>query len=257
VGAKTKEKGNMNELALFAGGGCGILAGGLIGWRTRCAVEIDVYSRGVLLARQNEGVFPGFPIWDDIRTFDGMLWRGAITVVSGGFPCQAFSTASRGRRTAENLWPEMFRVVREVEPPIVFAENVSKAAIEAAAEDLESVGFSCKAVKIGAEDVGADHVRARYWLLAYTNDEGELLCRQYAEVASGKELQTSVWETEPGSRRVDDGVARRVDRYRLTGNGWVPFVATKAWHVLCQEAAAEHYGNRPEHRPTAAVCNTA
>lgn len=61
----------MNELALFAGIGGGILAGIELGWRTRCAVEIDPYARRALLARQLDGSLARFPIWDDIRTFDG------------------------------------------------------------------------------------------------------------------------------------------------------------------------------------------
>ena len=83
----------MNELALFAGAGGGILGGQLLGWRTVCAVENDEYARGVLLARQNDGRFDPFPIWDDVRTFDGRPWRGSADVVSGGFPCQDISSA--------------------------------------------------------------------------------------------------------------------------------------------------------------------
>src|ERR1700677_4665170 len=109
----------MNELALFAGAGGGILAGHLLGWRTRCAVEYNAYARSVLLARQNDGTLPPFPIWDDVQTFDGKPWRGVIDVVSGGFPCQAFSTAARGANNAPDLWPEMRRIVGEVLPGVV------------------------------------------------------------------------------------------------------------------------------------------
>jgi DNA (cytosine-5)-methyltransferase 1 len=61
----------MDELALFAGAGGGILGGILCGFRTVCAVEISAYCREVLLRRQRDGLLPMFPIWDDIRTFDG------------------------------------------------------------------------------------------------------------------------------------------------------------------------------------------
>jgi hypothetical protein len=90
----------VNELALFAGHGGGILGGLLLGWRTVCAVEIDPVARSVLLARQNDACLRPFAVWDDIRTFDGRPWRGAVDVVSGGFPCQPFSTAARGRNNA-------------------------------------------------------------------------------------------------------------------------------------------------------------
>jgi DNA (cytosine-5)-methyltransferase 1 len=86
----------MNELALFAGAGGGILGGKLLGWRTVCAVEWEPYPASVLCARQNDGLLPPFPIWDDIQTFDGRPWQGIVDVVSGGFPCQDISVAGGG-----------------------------------------------------------------------------------------------------------------------------------------------------------------
>ena len=114
----------MNELALFAGAGGGILGGKMLGWRTVCAVEWEPYPARVLCARQNDGFLPPFPIWDDVQTFDGKPWQGIVDVVSGGFPCQAYSTAAAGKNTADDLWPEMRRVVADVAPRYVFAENV-------------------------------------------------------------------------------------------------------------------------------------
>jgi len=98
------------ELALFAGAGGGILGGRLLGWRTVCAVEWEPYAASVLVARQNDGILPPFPIWDDIRTFDGKPWRGIVDVVSGGFPCQDISAAGRGagiEGTRSGMWREM------------------------------------------------------------------------------------------------------------------------------------------------------
>ena len=86
----------LNELALFAGAGGGILGGKLLGWRTVCAVEWGQYPASVLCARQNDGLLPPFPIWDDVQTFDGKPWRGIVDVVSGGFPCQDISAAGGG-----------------------------------------------------------------------------------------------------------------------------------------------------------------
>jgi DNA (cytosine-5)-methyltransferase 1 len=86
--------GGLRELALFAGAGGGILGGLLLGWRTVAAVELNEYCARVLMERQNEGHLPPFPIWDDVRTFDGGPWRGLVDVVSGGFPCQDISCAA-------------------------------------------------------------------------------------------------------------------------------------------------------------------
>jgi DNA (cytosine-5)-methyltransferase 1 len=102
----------MNELALFAGAGGGILGGKLLGWRTVCAVEWEPYPASVLAQRQNDGILPPFPIWDDVRTFDGRPWEGRVDVVSGGFPCQDISIAGGGVGLTVSVqdcgqkWPE-------------------------------------------------------------------------------------------------------------------------------------------------------
>lgn len=222
----------MNELALFAGVGGGILGGKLLGWRTICAVEIDWYKRCALLAQQAAGWLPDFPIWDDICTFDGLPWRGRVDVVSGGFPCQAYSTAARGRNVADDLWPEMRRVVAEVAPRYVFAENVSRRAIDAAADDLEAMGYKTRCIPLSAKDLGADHIRPRYWLRAHADDEGELRGCIDAEVARLQSVCAGVWASEPWGRGMADGMAGRVERYEATGNGQIPIVAAAAWRLL-------------------------
>jgi DNA (cytosine-5)-methyltransferase 1 len=225
----------MNELALFAGAGGGLLASQMLGFRTVCAVELDWYCRCALTQRQNDGCFrTPFPIWDDIRTFDGRPWRGIVDVVTGGFPCQAYSNAAAGKNTADDLWPEMRRVVADVAPRYVFAENVSRVAIDQAADDLEQMGYKTKAIPLSAADLGADHIRERYWLLAYSNDESKLLRQFHAKVGFLQSMETSVWSGKPGSSRISDGLAYRVERYKATGNGQVPAVAATAWKLLTE-----------------------
>jgi len=218
----------MNELALFAGAGGGLLASHLLGWRTVCAVEREPYAAAVLAARQNEGILPAFPIWDDVCTFDGAPWRGIIDIVSGGFPCQAYSTAAAGRNNAPDLWPEMRRVVADVNPRFVYAENVSAKAINAAADDLEQMGYKTKAIQLSAADLGADHIRKRFWLLAYTDNPRKLLCKINDEASGMPKLQASIWQRNAGIARVSNGLAGRMDRLKASGNGQVPAVAARA-----------------------------
>jgi DNA (cytosine-5)-methyltransferase 1 len=225
----------MNELALFAGAGGGILGGHLLGWRTVCAVEWEPYAASILAARQNDGLLPSFPIWDDVQTFDGRPWRGIVDVISGGFPCQAYSTAAAGRNTADDLWPEMRRVVADVAPRYVFAENVSRIAIDQAANDCESMGYKTKAISLSAKDLGGDHIRGRFWLLAYTNNDGELLRSINAETQWMQKLGHSVWESDARGARVSDGMAARMDRLKATGNGQIPIVAATAWKILSDQ----------------------
>lgn len=222
----------MNELALFAGAGGGLLASHLLGWRPVCAVEYHRHAAGVLVQRQNDGILPTFPVWNDIRTFDGRQWRGIADIVSGGFPCQAYSSAASGRNNADDLWPEMRRVVADAAPRYVFAENTSRKAIDAACDDLDPMGYKTIAITLGAADLGADHIRERSWLLAYADDKSELLRGIDAEMALRSSFRHRVWKTGPDQSRMAHGLADRVDRYRAAGNGQVPIVAFAAAVIL-------------------------
>lgn len=228
------DKQSFNELALFAGAGGGILGGKLLGWRTICAVERDAYPAAVLAQRQNDGLLEAFPIWSDVTTFDGKPWRGIVDVISGGFPCQAFSTAARGRNTAINMWPEMLRIIGEVRPSRVFTENVAEKPILLAQRDLEACGYKTKRINLNASDLGADHIRSRWWLLAYADNESELHGGINAEVGMLPEIQGSFWEANPFVGGVHVGDSFRVDRFKCTGNIQVPIVAATAFRILSE-----------------------
>ena len=160
----------MNELALFAGAGGGILGGKLLGWRTVCAVEWEPYPASVLCARQNDGLLPPFPIWDDVQTFDGKPWRGIADVVSGGFPCQDISSAGKGAGIdgeRSGMWREMARIIHEVRPRFVFVENspmLTSRGLGVVLGDLAKMGFDAKWGVLGANSVGAPHQRERIWI---------------------------------------------------------------------------------------------
>lgn len=249
----------LRELALFAGAGGGLLGSELLGWRTVCACEIDPYCRRVLLARQRDGFLPRFPIWDDVRTFDGRPWRGSVDVVSGGFPCQDVSTAGRkrgieGDRSA--LWLEMLRVVTEVRPRYVFAENspnLRKRGLEDVLEGLTALGYRVAWGTLGARHVGAPHRRDRLWIVADSDSREERRLPTdprsgVARVSSEHEGERGPGATDRGSepdrdlgwsrdpfagvRRVRHGVAHGLDRNRAAGNGQVPAVAALAWETL-------------------------
>ena len=177
----------MNELALFAGAGGGILGGKLLGWRTVCAVEWEAYPASVLCARQNDGLLESFPIWDDIQTFDGKPWRGIVDVISGGFPCQDISAAGKGAGIdgkRSGMWGEMARVVGEVRPKYVFVENspmLVNRGLERVIGDLTKIGYDTKWVVMGAADVGANHQRDRIWIVGKAQSSNANLQSTYAE----------------------------------------------------------------------------
>lgn len=167
----------MNELALFAGAGGGILGGKLLGWRTVCAVERDAYAAQVLAQRQNDGMLDPFPIWSDVCSFDGRPWRGLVDIVSGGFPCQDISAAGKGAGIdgqRSGLWSEFARIIGEVRPRFVFVENspmLVGRGLGRVLGDLASLGFDAEWGVLGADDAGAPHRRERIWILGHARSE--------------------------------------------------------------------------------------
>jgi DNA (cytosine-5)-methyltransferase 1 len=178
----------MRVLELFAGAGGGILGGMLLGHRCIAAVENEPYCQQVLMARQADGALPWFPIYGDIREFDGRPYRGVVDIVSGGFPCTNISPA--GDRAGidggeSRLWWEFVRVVREVRPLFWFVENSSDLTVRGLSAVLGSMAklrYHAAWGVLGACSVGAWHHRARMWILAtdstsaHTDD-----CRQHDE----------------------------------------------------------------------------
>lgn len=182
----------MNELALFAGAGGGILGGHLLGWRTICAVEREPYAASVLMQRQNDGILPPFPIWDDVCTFDGRPWRGIVDVVSGGFPCQDISAAGNGAGIdgeRSGLWREMARIIGEVRPKLVFVENspllVSRG-LAVVISDLAEMGYDAQWACLSASDCGAPHKRDRIWIVASDTEREPLRDKTVENVESEK-----------------------------------------------------------------------
>lgn len=167
-----KSTDQLNELALFGGAGGGILGGHLLGWRCVCAVECDACAAGVMCARQNDGHLPPFPIWDDVRTFDGKPWRGIVDVVSGGFPCQDISVAGKGAGLSgerSGLWAEMARIIGEVRPRFAFVENspaLTNRGLGTVLGDLAEMGYDARWGVLGACDARAPHKRERIWIVA-------------------------------------------------------------------------------------------
>ena len=215
----------MNELALFAGAGGGILGGKLLGWRTVCAVEWEAYPASVLCARQNDGLLPPFPIWDDVQTFDGHPWRGIVDVISGGFPCQDISAAGKGAGIdgeRSGMWGEMARIIREVRPRFVFVENspmLTSRGLGRVLGDLASMGFDARWGVLGAADVGANHQRDRIWIVAKWR--GQLSHTQHDRIRRWEQQQESIKETP---RKVTDPSINRLqeqaDQQIMESQGW-------------------------------------
>ena len=166
----------MKVISLFAGiEGFG-LAAHKVGWEVVASVEWEQFPQ--LVIKKN---FPNTEIHGDIKQFDGRKYRGTIDIVCGGFPCQPYSLAGKrkGKDDDRHLWPQMLRVIREVQPTWVIGENVpglvnwsEGVVFEEVQSDLEVEGYEVQSFILPAAGVGAPHRRDRVWIVAYSDRYG-------------------------------------------------------------------------------------
>ena len=144
--------------------------------RTVCYVEIEAFACEILATRMEDKTMDEAPVWTDLRSFNGKPWRGCVDIVTVGYPCQPFSVAGKqkGKDDPRHLWPDVFRVVREVRPKICFFENVPghlRLGFEQVHDDLSGLGYSVKAGLFSAQEVGSSHKRERLFILAYRESD--------------------------------------------------------------------------------------
>jgi len=172
----------MRHGSLFSGIGGFDLAAEWMGWENVFQVEKDSFCQKVLVKN-----FPTTKRYGDIKEFDGTQYRGAIDILTGGFPCQPFSTSGKRKGTEDSryLWPEMLRIIGEIRPTYIVGENVhglvnwSKGLVlEQVQADLEVQGYEVGSVIIPACGIGAPHGRERVWFIAYRNSEHSALLIQ-------------------------------------------------------------------------------
>lgn len=164
----------MKHGQLFAGiGGFG-LAAYWAGIENVWANEIDPYCCKLL--KKN---FPKTTVYEeDIRNI-GKHNLAAVDIISGGFPCQPFSSAGkrRGKDDDRYLWPEMLRIIRELQPTYIIGENVAGLlsmengkTLRGILSDLENEGYNNEVFVIPAAGLGAWHKRDRLWVCSHANN---------------------------------------------------------------------------------------
>lgn len=171
----------MRELSLFSGAGGGLLGTHLLGWTPIGYVEYDDYCQRVIRQRIIDGVLPNAPIFGDVRAFISSgcagLYRGVTDVISGGFPCQPFSTAGKrlGVDDERNMWPATVECIRLIRPRYAFLENVpgilSSGYFGTILGDLAESGYSVRWRILSAAELGAPHRRDRLWVVAHCQSE--------------------------------------------------------------------------------------
>lgn len=202
----------------------------LPGYRSVCMVEREIAVAGRLAARISEGSIPEVAIWDDVTTFDGVPWRGIVSILSAGFPCQPFSVAGKRKGTGDErwIWPDIARIIGETRPDICFLENVPGLLLDpdrdfdrwemdgeptdalggmgTVLRSLAELGFACEWTSIRASDVGASHGRKRVFILAYRNGGGRQTRGPLGILRSGSESWNG--STDGGEPMADAGFAR-------------------------------------------------
>ena len=141
------------------------------GSRSVLYVEAEASAAAILAARMADGSLAPAAVWSDLGTFDGRPWRGVVDCLIAGLPCQPYSTAGkqRGHDDERAIWPEFMRVVGEVRPALVFLENVPAFLrfFQPVGERLSELGYRYQAGIFSAAEVGASHLRERFFCLAY------------------------------------------------------------------------------------------
>lgn len=168
----------LNGLDLFSGYG-GITLG-LSKWvRPIAYCENERYAQGILLSRMAEGKLPIAPIWDDVTTLNGSIFREQVDIIYGGFPCQDISVAGIGNGLAgkrSGLFFEVCRLVKEIKPTFVFLENVPAIRTRGLREvvrEFTDLGYDCRWTRVSASEVGANHRRQRWFLLAHATSNND------------------------------------------------------------------------------------
>jgi len=185
----------LNGLDLFTG-----IAGNSLGLReyvdTLAYCEQDRHAQSVLLSRMSEGELTPAPIWDDIQTLNGSHFDKQIDIIVGGFPCQDISIAGNGEGLAgerSGLFFEVCRLVKEISPTFVFLENVPAIrtrGLRTVVRELTDLGYDCRWTSVSAAEVGAPHLRKRWFLLAYSNNSGGKLQHGWSGRSEHGEVST-------------------------------------------------------------------
>jgi len=178
----------MRHGSLFSGIGGFDLAAEWCGWENVFHCEWNTFGQKVLKHH-----FPNSISYNDITKTDFTIHRGTIDIISGGFPCQPYSSAGKrlGKEDERHLWPEMLRAIREIQPSWVVGENVrgltnwnGGLVFDEVQSDLETQGYEVLPFLLPAAALNAPHRRDRIWFIAYSDFNRLHRCNSAYEVKS-------------------------------------------------------------------------
>jgi DNA (cytosine-5)-methyltransferase 1 len=244
----------MNVLDLFSGiGGFSLGLEWTGHFKTVGFCEVDDKAATILKRR-----WPDVPVFYDIRNLKKDMIHEEIDVICGGFPCQDISLIGKGAGLVgerSGLWYEMLRLVNEIRPKYVIAENVAalrSRGLDEVLRSLASIGYDAEWHCLPAYSVGAPHRRDRIWIVAYPVVQGlERHARNGSNIGNQEQDGSTRppclrswgrpcgwWSTEPDVGRVAHGIPHRVDRLKQLGNSVIPHIP-----MMIGQAIHDHHSN--------------
>jgi len=244
----------MTHASLFSGIGGFDLAAEWVGWNNIFHCEWNPFGQRVLAHH-----FPNSKSYNDITKTNFSIHAGEIDVLTGGFPCQPYSSAGKrlGKADERHLFPEMLRAINEVKPTWVVGENVlgivnwgGGVVFNEVQVDLENQGYEVQAYILPACGKNAPHKRERTWFIAYSNSAR--LHKQYIPTKSKEKISHSgifnekrnfsSFPTQPPICGGDDGIPKELDSITFSkwrnqsikgyGNAIVPQVAYEIFKAI-------------------------
>ena len=252
----------MRQGSLFSGIGGFDLAAEWMGWENVFHCEWNEFGQKIL-----NHYWPNAKSYGDITKTDFNIHRGRIDILTGGFPCQPYSSAGKrlGKEDDRHLWPEMLRAIREIRPAWVVGENVSGIVswngglvFEEVQTDLENEGYEVQPILLPAASVGAQHQRERIWFISYScSNERDALKSENCNEKTKRGRQAKRSEDrkliklvsgigdsgvgfhsghniEPCVIRDSNGLSGRLDRLKSLGNAIDPNVAYQIFKTIEQ-----------------------
>jgi len=198
-------------------------------------------------------LFAGVGVWSYALRRAG--WPDDRPIVTGSCPCQPFSTAGKQAKfeDSRHLWPEFFRLVRQLRPAVVVGEQVASPAglewLDVVLADLEGAGYAVGAADLCAAGVGAPHIRQRLYWVGHSREPGG---QRSAQPARRIGDAVSPGSSPPGAvanshgRQPGDGELQRGGRLvQLAQDPLAGFWSGAEW-VPCTDGKWRPVESRPE-----------
>jgi DNA (cytosine-5)-methyltransferase 1 len=255
----------MRHGSLFSGIGGFDLASEWMGWDNVFHCEWNPFGQKVL-----NYYWPNAITYHDITKTDFTIHRGSIDILTGGFPCQPYSTAGKrlGKEDDRHLWPEMLRAIREIQPTYIVGENVrglvnwnGGLVFDEVQSDLEAEGYEVTPFLLPAASVNAPHRRDRIWFIAfnvkYSNrigqkwrgyeTNGKTTIWDFSSKSNARINKRNSWQNFPTKSPIcygNNGLSHRLDGITFSkwrnesikagGNAIVPQVAYQIFKAISQ-----------------------